>query len=264
MVEVNQRILDVSAYVDDCYHSQVKAFGVVEFPFMKEVIRNNRVRTVLDIGTGEGTFIHRLASEHPEVSFTAIDIDEKLIASARLKSAGNLVFEQALFGESFRPGQYDLILSRFSVEHMHDVSGYLREALRRLTPGGHLLITEYFIDSLHLKNKEWLFFRDKELELYHKFGSHPRISLDLPGLMADAGFADIGSGFRHIAPSTVGAESFYGLVISYAHLYHSIEPEIWTPEVRDRVVRYCLTAIINRPVHEDILLISHTIGRRPA
>jgi len=263
MSEINKRILEISSFVNDCYIAQIKAFSKVEYAYINDIIRGNEISSVLDVGTGEGSFISRLALDNTSVRFLAIDIDEVLISCAKKKGKpNNLTFENTLFDSSFRNESFDLILARFAVEHMTDVTQFIKEAFRRINSGGLLLITEYYIDSLHSKSDEWKFFREKELELYMKFGSHPRISLDIAVHMRVSGYKSIESSFRHISPSTVGFENFYNLIISYANFYRSIEPEIWSEEVKKRVITYCKNSLNERNENEDILLISHTIGRK--
>jgi len=261
--ELNTRILGVSAMVEDCYRAQTRAFSPVEYPFIAGLAKKNHIRSALDIGTGEGTFLAGLAPVTPDVNYTAIDADSALIARAQEKyRIPNVTFRNARFDPSFPEDKYDLIMARFAVEHIPDVRQFISEAFRRLSPGGTLLITEYYIDDLHSRNEIWRRFRQKEIEFYHKFGSHPRISTELPRYMRDTGFTGISSGFRQISPSTAGAGAFYSLVISYANLYHSIEPGIWTEELRAEIIGYCEKALDELPAWEDVLLISQTAGRK--
>jgi ubiquinone/menaquinone biosynthesis C-methylase UbiE len=263
MSEINKRILEVSPYVVECYLAQIKAFSNVEYNYINEIIRNNKIDSVLDVGTGEGSFISRYASENPDVRFLAVDADKDLLSLAKKKHRfNNLVFKKIVFGSSFLYGPFDLILARFAVEHMKNVPGFINEAYDRLNKGGLLVITEYYIVPLHSKNEEWNFFREKELELYMKFGSHPRISLDIPVNMRGAGFNAIESNFRHVSPATAGSQDFYDLIISYAHAYASIEPGIWTNKVKSRVVKYCKNSLKKKNKDDAVLLISHAIGRK--
>ncbi len=260
---VNEHILEVSAYVEDCYIAQTKAFSPLEYPYLKDIIIHHNIKTILDVGTGEGTFISGLASMTPEVLYEAIDIDKALITRAQHKHhLKNLAFKTLLFDPSFPDVGYDLITARFAVEHMENIPQFISEAYRRLRNGGLLLMTEYYIDKLDSANEMWRLFRDKELEFYLKFGSHPSISLELPKYLYDSGFSGIESIFRHISPSTVGVKNFYDLIVSYTRLYGHIEPAIWTGEIKAKIIKYCENALKKNPDHEDILLISHTMGRR--
>jgi len=263
MDEVNKRILEVSSFVEDCYVAQNKVFSKIEYAYINDIIRKNNINSILDVGTGEGSFIYPLALNNKDVRFLAIDIDESLISCARKKKKqNNLIFENATFDSSFRKNSFDLILARFAVEHMNDVQHFINEAFKRLYKRGLLLITEYYCDTLHSENEDWIYFREKEKELYLKFGSNPEISLYIPLYMKQSGLKDIESNFRHISPSTIGFNNFYNLIISYTNLYSFIEPDIWTRKVKNRIFNYCKKASKKRKKNEDILLISQTIGRK--
>ena len=262
MNEINERMLDISNYVEECYTAQTKAFAEVEYDYIGSVIRGESIRTVLDVGTGEGNFLAGLADLTPQVSYHAIDADGVLIGKASAKNTrSNINFEHRLFDSSFPRVEYDLIIARFAVEHVPDVAGFIDQAYKRLKVGGKLVITEYLVDKLQSENPTWIMFREKERELYTKFGSHPDISLALPKLMRTAGYSSIRSSFRHISPATIGFTDFYDLVRSYAKVYNQMEPEIWTSQIVTEIVDYCNHAITNQD-QEDILLITHTVGER--
>jgi SAM-dependent methyltransferase len=263
MDEVNKRVLEVSTFVEDCYIAQTKAFSPFEYAYIADLMRKNGLKRVLDIGTGNGTFLGGLAELTPDVKFEAVDADPLLIKHARKNiHTKNIVFENRLFDSSFPGNGYNLIMARFAVEHMPDVPHFISEAYKRISNNGILLITEYYIDSLHSRNDIWNLFREKEDEVYQKFGSHPRVSLELPKDMKDAGFKQVECIYRLISPSTVGSNDFYNLIISYANLYHNIEPSIFTDRIRETVITWCHNAMASPPDREEGLLISHTFGRK--
>jgi ubiquinone/menaquinone biosynthesis C-methylase UbiE len=262
MTNVNIKVIEGSKFVEDCYVAQTKAFSRLEFADIQELILKNDIKSVLDVGTGEGNFIKGLASLFPAINFTAIDADPRLISIAGQKNKKqNILFKSLVFDQSFPAEEYDLILARFSVEHMPDVPGFISEAYRRLNNKGLLFITEYYIDDLHSNNEVWKLFKQKEFEFYSKFGSHPGISLELPKYFSDSHFSDIDSKYRYISPSIVGREAFYKLIITYANLYNNLECEVFTAGIKTRIIDYCNLAI-KECHHEDGFLISHTIGRK--
>lgn len=263
MRNINLKILDDSNFVEDCYVAQTKVFAPGEYIFIKDLIHRYSLKKVLDVGTGNGIFLCRLAEHLPQVSFDAIDADGLLIEKAIDKnSRQNINYSKAFFDSGFRQKDYDLIHARFAVEHMPDVSGFISEAHKRLKKGGFLLVTEYFISDNYNGNEIWKLFRQKEFEFYRKFGSHPRISADIPKLYKESGFIDIDSIFRHISPSTVGRQEFYELVKTYAILYHNLDPGTFTDEIKMKIIEYSDHAATDDS-KEDGLLISHTTGRKP-
>ena len=262
MRNINVKILEDSNFVEDCYAAQTKAFAPAEYIFLKDLIHRHRVKKVLDVGTGNGIFICGLAEHLPHVSFDAIDADGRLINKAKEKNRRkNISYTNALFDSGFMQKEYDLIHARFAVEHMPDVSGFISEAYKRLNKGGFLLVTEYFISDNYNGNEIWKLFRQKEYEFYRKFGSHPRISADIPKLYKDSGFSEIDSIFRHISPSTVDRHAFYELVKTYAILYNNLDPETFTDDIKLKMIEYSDHAARDDS-KEDGLLISHTTGRK--
>jgi ubiquinone/menaquinone biosynthesis C-methylase UbiE len=263
MENINSRILRESDFVGECYKAQTLAFSPLEYDLIASLVSNHGFIKMLDVGTGNGMFISGLANILPNLQIKAIDADPRLTESAAENyPQKNVTFVNALFDGNFPDEEYDLIHARFSVEHMPDVPCFIAEAYRRLKEGGLLLITEYFVAGDYSGNETWKLFRTKELELYQKFGSHPRISALLPGLYRDAGFINIDSMFRHVCPPTVGCSPFYELVRSYARLYNHLEPGIFDDQTRDQILSYAEQKI-QEGKGDDSLLISHTIGVKP-
>ncbi len=263
MGEINERVLEVSKFVEDCYKAQTRAFSPWEYTFIRDLLLKNNLKRVLDVGTGNGTFIHGLAKLTPGMIYEATDADQVLIGHAKKNhTLENISYENRLFDHSYPGKDFDLITARFAVEHMHDVPHFISECHKRLNKDGFLLITEYYIDPMHSDSEPWRAFREREYELYLKFGSHPRISLALPKFMREAGFFQVDSIYRHISPSTIGAALFYELIISYANLYHNIEPAIFDEQFRTRILSYCKDAVNRHASDEDSLMVSHTTGRK--
>ncbi len=262
MSEVSKLIYQLSPFVEDCLTKQNRAFSSFEYNYLQEVINQHQIQSVLDIGTGEGSFIAGLASLTPDVNYHAIDVGEDLISIAKEKNQqDNIVFTSCLFDSSFPEKKYDLILARFSVEHMKDIAAFIAEAYKRLKKGGILLVTEYYVENISLQSDTWNIFREKELEFYTAIGSNARTSIEMPKLMHKEAFKKINSNLRHISPSTIGFQPFYELIISYANIYGNIVPEVWTDEIKSIIIAYAENSMHETSSHvEDVLFISHTIG----
>lgn len=191
MDNINVKILQTNDLLALCYELQTKTFSHLEYEKIKNLFEQNGFQNVLDIGTGEGTFISGLAQIMPQVFFEAIDASKELIDSAILKNTKpNIKYKHRIFSSAFDFGLYDLVHTRFAVEHMPDIDGFIQNAYKVIKPGGMLFITEYYIDDLHSTNEIWSLFREKEFEFYNKFQSHPRISVSLPKLLYQNGFKE--------------------------------------------------------------------------
>jgi 2-polyprenyl-3-methyl-5-hydroxy-6-metoxy-1,4-benzoquinol methylase len=142
MSQVNKAITDTTIQVEPIYKAQSDAFGFFDYPFLIDVINTNNVSRVLDIGTGEGSFVIGLAQRANGIQFDAIDLNENLIeiGKSNNKRLGlNINFEHANFGGNYTESNYDLITARFAVEHiieMKDIDSFIATTFERLKPNG--------------------------------------------------------------------------------------------------------------------------------
>ncbi|MBU0505573.1 MAG: class I SAM-dependent methyltransferase [bacterium] len=262
MTQVNKVIFDINKLVEPCYKAQNKAFGPIDFPYIKELFAKHKIKNVLDVGTGEGSFILELANQTKGVKFDAVDINPDLIEIAKKRKGNiNVTFENAHFNSAFSGNNYDLIMARFAVEHMSNVSAFLKTVKKKLKSQGYIFIIEYYVDEMHATDSVWKEYRKKELAVYRHIKSHPRVSLKLPGSLKRAGFKNIESSFRHISPATVGATSFYNLVREYSKIYHHIAPSKWSKNYSDKIIKWAKISK-KRTNNDPTLIITHTIGQK--
>jgi SAM-dependent methyltransferase len=99
--------------------------------------------TVLDAGSEDATFVYWLADIYPHATVTAVDIDERAIATcvaARPSAYADRVrFEAAAFSD-LEPNAFDLITVFDVLEHIDDDHAAAVELARALRPGGTLLV----------------------------------------------------------------------------------------------------------------------------
>ena len=136
---------------------------------------------LLDIGCGGG-HVSYLAAQHVQ-QVTAYDLSADMLAAvattAKERGLGNIVTQQGI-AESlpFADASFDIVASRYSAHHWHDVALAMREAHRVVKPGGlvvfidvaapglpiadtHLQTVELLRDSSHVRDyspAEWLDF----------------------------------------------------------------------------------------------------------
>lgn len=93
-------------------------------------------RWILDVGCGIGTYVRRFRSFSPHVY--GIDVSVKRLQEASAE-VPNLV---GAAGESlpFADGSFDVIVFNEVIEHVKDDRDTLRDALRALREGGHVVI----------------------------------------------------------------------------------------------------------------------------
>jgi ubiquinone/menaquinone biosynthesis C-methylase UbiE len=265
MSQVTKAIRDVKIQVEPSYKAQADAFGPFDYPLLTAIINKHKVHKMLDIGTGEGSFLIGLAKRTQDVTFDAIDLNQSLIEVGKLNSKRlglNINFQHANFGENFSGSHYDLILARFAVEHIReikDIDSFVLKTYQKLNPGGCLVIIEYYLHDLEIKDPVWKAFRKSEMGTFKKAGAHPRISLRLPESLKKANFKNIRATFHYISPATINADCFFNLIIEYTKLYSQISPELWSRDLTDKIVKWCNK---KQAKGDPVLFVSHTIGHK--
>lgn len=101
---------------------------VLAMPKMSKRIRENNVRTVLDIGCGEAGYIKKLAGRFPDAQFTGIEISKEVTEKARELTAedGNITIENADLWDYQADQPFDMVMMN-NVLHYIDLEK--REAL---------------------------------------------------------------------------------------------------------------------------------------
>lgn len=265
MSQVIKAITDTKIQVEPIYKAQVDAFGSLDYPFLTKLITQTHACKILDIGTGEGSFLIGLASKTKGITFDAIDLNENLIEIAKLNSrqAGdNINFQCANFGLNYSEFNYDLIMARFAIEHIRelkDIDSFVLTTYEKLKSNGWLAIIEYYVHDLDIDDPVWKKFRKREMATYKSAQAHPRIALRLPESLKQANYRNINSTINHISPSTIGAENFFNLILEYTKLYSQIAPHLWTTEITDSIVTWCNK---KQPKGDPVIFTSYTIAQK--
>jgi len=151
-----------------------------------------RVRTVLDLGCGNGAMTARLAAEGYEVSGCDNSVSGLEIARAALPAATLFRHDVATDLPPSQVGRYDAVVSTEVIEHLLLPRTLMRNAFRALKPGGLFVATTPY----HGYVKNLL------LALMNKFDDHWHPLRDyghvkffsrrtLTRLFAESGFEDV-------------------------------------------------------------------------
>jgi len=98
-------------------------------------------RSVLDLGTGNGYYLRKIATNFPEKHYLGCDSSAEFIEVARREcDLPNLEFRHTGLFEI--TGRYDFVIMRLLLQHLPDVPVVL-EHLARLTDGAVLIIDAY-------------------------------------------------------------------------------------------------------------------------
>ena len=113
----------------------------LELPFFYGSPQWHEARDVLDLGTGNGYYLQKIASRFPDKSYLGIDISEDLIEIAtRENSRANVRF---ICGDLFEfEGAYDVVILRLVLQHLPDVDKVLKKVARITKQGGSVLVIE--------------------------------------------------------------------------------------------------------------------------
>lgn len=115
---------------------------VLAMPKMSKRIRENNVRSVLDIGCGEAGYIKKLAGRFPVAQFTGIEISEEVTEKAQRLTAGddNITIENADLWDYQADQPFDMVMMN-NVLHYIDLEkreALIHELATWVNPGGIL------------------------------------------------------------------------------------------------------------------------------
>ena len=120
----------------------------------------------VDLGSGSGEVSFELARlTGPDGSVTGIDMDEVKLALAREAAAerglGNVEFRAANVNDWTEPGSYDLVYSRFLLQHLSRPGDLIRRMWEAVRPGGVIAVEDADFDGLfcHPPNDGFDFYR---------------------------------------------------------------------------------------------------------
>jgi SAM-dependent methyltransferase len=131
----------------DLLRCQAELTLPLELPYYHSCADWSAASAVLDLGTGPGYYLRRLAELFPEKSYLGIDIEEDYIEAARDGAPDQARF---MVSDLFKfVGQYPVVMARLVAQHLPSLDAFLNKVSDLLTPGGCFLSVEPE-DSLRL------------------------------------------------------------------------------------------------------------------
>ena len=98
-------------------------------------------KTVLDLGTGNGYYLKKIAARFPDKIYHGVDVSAELIAIAEREVSGeNVSFSHRTLFDVKEP--YDFVLMRLLLQHLDDVQAVLDHVAALTRPGGTALIID--------------------------------------------------------------------------------------------------------------------------
>ena len=224
--------------------AQTRASGAVEAPAVVRILQERGCRNVLDVGTGEGSFLLEVARRARGCRFLGIDHNRFAIGKAqarlRRRSLRNVRFETAFFDAAFDRKRRDAVLTRYTLQHSSSPGDFARAAFERLERRGTFIAVESVegYTDCHEADPVWEAYRAALLAIHAKIGSDGNVGKALGGLFRRAGFRDVQVGLVVCSPSTVGLERFTSVVLATTALAHTLVPGLFGRRLVRRMDRW--------------------------
>lgn len=100
-----------------------------------------QVGAVLDVGTGTGELVVKLARTFPHARIAGVDISAAMLRQARAKDFGGAaveLVEASVYELPFDDGTFDFVTNTISSHFYRDFTAAARELARVAKPGAHL------------------------------------------------------------------------------------------------------------------------------
>lgn len=171
---------------------QARLYGGVAFlePFLAA-----DPQTVLDVGCGTGHFARHVAAQMPSATVVGVDLDAARLSLARSSSdAANLDFAEGDIGAlPFEDGRFELVYSRFLLEHLPDPVAALVEMARVTRPGGRVVALDLVHEGIWFSPPKPAFAEvlATAIAALREQGADPNLGLALPACMKRARLRDV-------------------------------------------------------------------------
>ena len=200
-------------------------------------------RTVIDVGTGNGYYLNRIADLFPGKTYVGIDHSAELlaIASQHIQREQISFLKQDLWELT---GIYDFAILRLVLQHVPDVAGVLECLARVVRPGGAMLVIDahdplrFFSPPVPKFMEFFSTFRSQE----QQSGPDKTVTSGLEALVSSHPDWQVEKSITLTIPSSIpgNMELFrktYGLVIDMADLVGKLDCEFEL--VKEEWKRWC-------------------------
>lgn len=197
----------------DCHHQFMRKHGLAE------------CRHVVDIGTGNGLFLGRIAQRHPTTRFSGIDNKAHMIEDAKSRPETNVSWIQAdALDESAQTvfSTADGILMRYFVLHMPNTGVTIPQILRNARPGTRLWIFDLDTDNSVCEpwHQAYGSFQDIVRSFCDRNSVEIRTGCMLPPILKAAGFNVTEVAVEPFTNREIESKLFAEYLFREATLYH--------------------------------------------
>ncbi len=108
---------------------------------IKELIDDNNVKNLVDLGCGDGTLIYAIKKEYPKIKIVGVDISPRRIESLKNKFPKSDFYCRDVCHTKLKKESFDFVHSSQTIEHVEDDKKMVEEMYRLLKKGGVLLVS---------------------------------------------------------------------------------------------------------------------------
>jgi SAM-dependent methyltransferase len=240
--------------------AQVEGYGAIDVPLLSRELRRYAGGDVLDVGTGNGSFLLKVAEANPDLRFVGIDHSVEFLAKARAgldeRSLPNVQLRQAFF-DAEHAEKHDVLFTRFTLQHSSNPHEFIRSVYRSLNPGGMFVAIEPIYDYYDSDPPDpvWSDFRARMFATYERWGSNPNVPRQATRWLRDGGFELIRVAINMCSPTTIGRSEFAAAILTTAVALGFDYPDIWEQPFIERLEEW-----IQNPPGEPYVSIGHIAG----
>jgi len=230
--------IDLENTVRAQHEMQVDLFFPRHHQFMLDNGIDKRQK-IVDLGTGDGAFLKKLAGFHPKIQFTGVECRSNLIDKARLDPAPNI---QWVHADAFHETTQSLLrgadaaIMRYFILHLPNTKAALPVLLGGVRLGTRLWIFDIDIDKMRCKPSAPAFKDIKKLvqTFCNKNAVRIRTERELPAILEAAGFKIDDVSTMPFNNRTIDPKLFARYVLWEAILYqYHITGEVFSPMLRE-------------------------------
>ena len=190
---------------------------------------------VIDLGTGNGTFLAAIAQKHPNISFTGIDTHEDMLRRARRKKMDNVRWCDGDVNDfETVPGikNADGALMRYILLHLKDTSTVIANLYNALPDGARLWIIDLDMEHFHCDPPHEAFELIKRLlrQFFDAHGKDSNIGSKLRTILEGAGFHTINMETEELNTESVDIKILQKFMIQEVIVYRYILQNALTDE----------------------------------
>lgn len=143
---------------------------LITMPILKEIrkaIGENKVFSLLEIGTGSGFLISFLESEYPKAKLTGLEYDSRLVTLTKSKVKNATVIQGNAENFDLKDNTFDIIVSLQVIEHLYRPELMLTTVKKHLKTNGLFIFTTPNLEGIgakYMKNK-WHGYRADHVSL---------------------------------------------------------------------------------------------------